>query len=118
MIEAPQTRFLAPNFSLPNLDGDLISLSAQRGQVVVINFWATWCPPCRAEMPALQRIYSEYQDRGLIVLAINLTSQDRLNAINPFIQNNNLTFPILLDQEGIVSHLYKVTALPTTFFIN
>ena len=68
---APQTGFTAPDFTLETLDGGTVTLSELRGQVVVINLWATWCPPCRAEMPALERVWNEYRDDGLVVLAVN-----------------------------------------------
>src|SRR5512139_4044136 len=84
LVSAPQQGFLAPDFSLPDLDGQTVSLSDLRGQVVVLNIWATWCPPCRAEMPALQAVYADYAGQGLVVLAVNSTIQDEPAAIAPF----------------------------------
>ncbi|HNQ96323.1 MAG TPA: TlpA disulfide reductase family protein, partial [Anaerolineales bacterium] len=78
---APHQGFLAPDFSLPTTDGETIRLSDLRGQAVLINLWATWCPPCRAEMPAIEKIYNEYKDRGFIVLAIDMTYQDDASEI-------------------------------------
>ena len=115
---APRAGFLAPDFQLSTLDGDLVTLSGLRGQVVVLNLWTTWCPPCRAEMPALQRVFADYQDRGLIVLAVNSTAQDSFADIAPFIQEYGLTFPVLLDLDGAVSRLYLLRSLPTTYFID
>jgi peroxiredoxin len=116
-IPAPQQGFLAPDFSLPDLAGQSVTLSDLRGQVVVLNIWATWCPPCRAEMPALQAVYADYAGRDLLVLAVNSTVQDDPAAIAPFLAENGLTFPVLLDGDGTVTGAYQVRSLPTTFFI-
>ena len=118
LVPAPQVDFLAPDFSLEGIDGRSITLSDLRGQVILINFWASWCPPCRAEMPALQNIYADYSDRGLVVLAVNATNQDELAIIQTFITEHDLTFPIPLDTNGTVNALYEVRSLPTTFFIS
>ena len=118
LIPSPRVGFLAPDFSLESLSGDQISLSDLRGKVIVLNLWASWCPPCRAEMPALQRVYQANQDRGLVVLAVNMTAQDSIAAVEDFVQEFNLTFPILLDISGEVGKAYLMRALPTTFFIN
>ncbi len=83
-----------------------------------MNFWATWCPPCRAEMPAMQRVFRDYEDRGLIVLAVNSINQNSLNAVGEFIEQYGLTFPILLDDQGVVANEYQIRSLPTTFFID
>jgi len=114
---APRAGFNAPDFSLSTLDGGTVTLSDLRGQAVVLNLWTTWCPPCKAEMPAMQRVFADYQDQGLVVLAINATSQDSLSEIAPFRDDYGLTFPILLDLEGTVSRLYLLRSLPTTYFI-
>ncbi len=114
---APQMGFAAPDFTLETLDGQSVTLSDLRGQAVVVNFWASWCPPCRAEMPAIQDMYADYAGRGLVVLAVNAASQDTLADTQSFITENNLTFPVLLDTTGSINTLYGVTSLPTTFFI-
>lgn len=116
--EAPQPGYRAPGFSLRTLDGESLSLSDLQGRTVVLNFWATWCPPCRAEMPAFQRLYARYADRGLTVIGVNATLGDDLAAVFAFRQQYHLTFPILLDETGQVNRRYRVTALPTTFFID
>ena len=118
LIPSPRVGFLAPDFSLESLSGDQISLSDMRGKVIVLNLWASWCPPCRAEMPALQRVYQANHERGLEVLAVNMTSQDNIAAVEDFVQEFNLTFPILLDTRGEVGNAYLMRALPTTFFID
>ncbi|MGD8821744.1 MAG: redoxin domain-containing protein [Anaerolineales bacterium] len=118
LIPSPRQGFLAPDFTLRSLEGESFTLSDLRGQVVVVNLWATWCPPCRAEMPALQSAYGSYRGEGLVLLAVNSTDQDTLAAVEGFVDEYGLTFPILLDVEGIVSRLYQLLALPSTFFID
>jgi len=113
--QAPRPGFLAPDFELPDLEGNMVKLSDFRGHPVVLNFWATWCPPCRAEMPAIVREYNRYQDEGLIVLGIN-QAEDPGKVIN-FQRQYNMTFPILLDTKMRVADTYRIRALPTTFFI-
>ena len=117
LIPAPQTGFLAPDFTLQTTDGKAVTLSDLRGRAVLVNIWASWCVPCRAEMPAVQRVYDEYKDRGLIVLAVNSTVQDQAASAKAFAAEFGLTFPILLDMEGIATRLYEVRALPSSFFI-
>lgn len=117
-IPSPRQGFLAPRFTLDRLNGQEMDLSALRGQVVIINFWASWCPPCRAEMPDLQATYDAYQDRGLEILAVNATSQDSEGAARAFVDEYQLDFPILLDPSGLVGNLYKTRALPSTFFVD
>jgi cytochrome c biogenesis protein CcmG, thiol:disulfide interchange protein DsbE len=116
-IPAPQTGFLAPAFSLSTLDGQEIALDDLRGKVVLVNVWATWCPPCRAEMPAMQQVYEEYGEQGFEILAVNSTVQDTFANLDPFVAEYGLTFPILLDRQGDVTRLYRVMSLPTSFFI-
>ena len=117
-IPAPREGFLAPDFSLNTLSGDTIMLSELRGQAVLVNLWATWCAPCRAEMPAIQKLYSEYRGQGFEVLAVNMTYQDDYLAVQPFSQENQLTFPILLDENGKVAQKYELRSLPSSFFID
>lgn len=116
-IPAPQTGFLAPDFELNNLSGKSISLDSLQGKVILINIWATWCPPCRAEMPAMQKVYEEYHGQGFEILAINSTIQDSLAKVQPFTGEYGLTFPVLLDEKGEVTRLYGVVSLPSSFFI-
>jgi thiol-disulfide isomerase/thioredoxin len=117
-IPAPQEGFLAPDFRLETFGRDGYTLSELRGKPVLINFWASWCTPCRSEMPAIQQVYEEFQDQGFVVLAVNSTHQDNLGDAITFAQIRKLTFPILLDKDGSVSDLYEVRALPTTFFVD
>jgi peroxiredoxin len=112
----PREGFLAPDFALTTLEGQSIALSDLRGRVVLVNFWATWCPPCRLEMPAIQEVYEEYQEQGLVVLAIN--AQEPSTEITRFAEQLGLTFPIMSDRDGNVSGTYRVVSLPTTFVID
>jgi len=118
LIPAPQKGFLAPEFNLSTLDGQSVKLSDLRGNIVLVNFWATWCPPCRAEMPAVEKVYNSYKDQGFVVLAVNSTVQDTFTNVAPFAQQFGLSFPILLDRTGDVSHLYMLRSLPTSFFVD
>lgn len=117
VIPAPQEGFLAPDFSLESLTGETIQLSTRRGQPVIINIWASWCPPCRTEMPAMQRVYRDFKAQGLEILAVNATNQDSATDAAAFADDKHLTFPILLDTSGSVSAAYQVHSLPTTFFV-
>ncbi len=116
--QIPYKGFSAPDFNLETIDGKSVQLSELRGHPVIINLWASWCPPCRAEMPALQNVYNTYQDEGLVVLAVNATNQDNIQSAIKFTQSHDLTFTILLDNTGKVSNLYKLRSLPTTYFID
>src|SRR3990172_7651973 len=115
---SPREGFLAPDFTLDTLDGKKVTLSELRGKIVLINLWATWCPPCRAEMPALENAYEQYKDSGVVILGLNVTNQDSEKDIPLFIDEFGLTFPILLDRDGSVSALYQLRGLPTTYFVN
>ncbi len=117
-IPAPRQGFLAPDFSLQNAQGETIQLSDLRGQAVLLNVWASWCTPCRAEMPAMQRLYEEYQGRGFELLAVNSTVQDSPERALAFANELGLSFPILFDTQGEVTGLYQARALPTSFFID
>ena len=110
--------FSAPEFTLDLLGGGQVTLSNLRGKVVMVNLWASWCPPCRAEMPAIENVYQAYKDRGFEVLAVNTTFQDSEAEAAAFAQNFSLTFPILLDRTGAVSARYLLRALPSTFFVD
>lgn len=113
---APQEGFTAPDFSLPDLQGNEFTLSQFRGQPVLVNFWTTWCPYCVEEMQALEKTYRRYADEGLVVLAVNV--QERTDTVKPFAQEQGLTFPILLDKNASVTRTYFTIAIPTSFFIN
>jgi len=110
--------FAAPDFSLDLLGGGQVTLSDLRGKAVIVNLWASWCPPCRAEMPALQRVNEANAARGLEILAVNTTFQDSEAGAAKFVREFGLTFPVPLDRNGEVSRTYLLRALPTTFFID
>lgn len=107
---------LAPDFALQGLDGKPVSLKNLRGKAVVLNFWATWCPPCRAEMAALNQVQRDLADRGLVVLGINQLEASQ--KVQRFMQEQRLKFPIALDSFGDASQTYRISALPTTYFID
>jgi cytochrome c biogenesis protein CcmG/thiol:disulfide interchange protein DsbE len=108
----------APDFTLLDLDGNAVSLSDFRGQPVVVNFWATWCAPCRIEMPALQDAYEKYQDQGLVILALNQDEPADL-ARGFFFDEMGLTFTPLLDEKSAVSATYgSFSVLPSTYFVD
>jgi len=107
----------APAFALPDLTGTLHSLAQHRGEVVLVNFWSTWCAPCRTEMPALQALYETYRERGFTVLAVNL-NLDGHEPVEAFVAELRLTFPILLDPRKDVGRAYRVFAIPASFLLD
>ena len=117
-LPSPREGFPAPDFTLAALDGTPTTLSDLRGQVVIVNVWASWCGPCRAEMPALEALYAENRDRGLAVLAVNSTVQDTVTDAQAFADSLSLTLPIVFDTDGTVTRTYLVRGLPSTFFID
>ena len=104
-----------PDFSIPTLEGKKISLKDLRGKTVFLNFWATWCVPCREEMPAMEKLYQEYKDNNFVVLAVNV--KDRKQEALTFIKELKLTYPVALDPEAEVAQLYGAWGLPTTYLI-
>ena len=106
----------APDFTLSALDGSSVTLSQLKGQVVLINVWATWCPPCRAEMPIIQSAYEQYRAQGFTVLAVDLQEDPR--TVAAFMREHTLTFPALLDVDGQVSQAYQAFSLPSSFFVD
>ncbi len=109
---------VATDFQLDNLDGQSVSLSDFRGKPVLANFWATWCPPCRSEMPFIQDTFTDkkWADEGLVVLAIDIGESS--STVREFVENYGLTFPVLLDSTQDVFLEYYARAIPTTFFID
>ena len=116
-IPAPQKGFLAPDFALKTPTGEAIKLKDLRGQAVLVNLWATWCLPCRAEMQSIEKVYQEYKDRGFTVLAVNMTYQDNPLEVSPFVKEQGLTFHILLDETGQMANAYQLRSLPSSYFI-
>ncbi len=115
---SPREGFSAPDFTLDLLGDGQLTLSDLRGKAVMVNLWASWCPPCRAEMPAIEKVYQAFQAQGLVVLGVNTTFQDSESDVAAFVEEFGLTFPILLDHEGGVSRRYQMRGLPSTFFID
>ena len=106
----------APNFTLQSRDGKTVSLADMKGQVVMINFWATWCGPCRQEMPHLQALYERYNSLGFTLLGVNV--EDNPNGAKKWLEENGpVTFPVLFDPKSEVSQLYKVVAMPSTVLV-
>lgn len=114
----PIEGFIAPDFTLDLLDGGKLTLSELRGQPVMLNFWASWCLPCRSEMPAIEKVYRQHKDSGLVVIGLNLTSQDSETEADAFVQELGLTFPIALDRDGSARNRYQILGLPSTYFID
>ncbi len=106
----------APDFETTDLAGNTHRLSDYRGQVVIVNFWATWCPPCRAEMPSMQRAWEELRAEGVVLLAVNMG--EKREAVAEFLENNLIDFPLLLDGEMVVSSGWPVQGLPTTYVVD
>lgn len=113
---APVVGHPAPDFALVDQDGNPVALSALRGQVVLVNIWATWCPPCRAEMPAIQSVYARYRDEGFTVLAVN--QREEASVVVAYLEEHGLEFAAPLDVDGRVSDAYRASLLPSSFFID
>lgn len=104
----------APDFELKTLAGETVKLSDFKGKKVMLNFWATWCPPCKAEMPAMEQLHKELGDE-VVILAVNI---DPHLDVKEFIDENGITFPIPLDEKDEVNELYQILSIPTTYFID
>ena len=108
----------APDFTLKNLAGDRVRLADFRGHPVLLNFWASWCKPCITEMPHIVAAYDSLRNRGLIVLAINLSDQEQMKDVRSFVAALGLAFPVLLDVKGRVRTRYQLVAVPTSVFVD
>jgi len=104
------------DFNLQFLAGGNTALSSYKGKVVILNFWATWCPPCRSEMPSMETLYQRFKDEGLEILAVNLG--ESADTVRQFIQNNKYTFPVPMDTNNRVGTLYGVEAIPTSYILD
>lgn len=107
----------APAFGAPNLEGDSLSLKDLRGQAVLLNVWATWCPPCREEMPHLQQLHEAYGGRGLRIIGVSVDTRGAENTIQQFLSDVGVTFTILHDAEDVVSREFRTIGVPETFLI-
>lgn len=107
----------AIDFTLTDLNGNIISLSSLRGKNVFLNFWATWCPPCRGEMPDMEKIYQKYKNNeDFVILAVNLGEDD--SKVKSFIEKSKFHFTVLLDSDQSVAEQYQITSIPTSYFID
>jgi peroxiredoxin len=116
--QQPRPGFYAPDFELLTPQGDAIRLQDLRGRPVILNLWTSWCPRCKTEMVSLEKLHRQFQADGLVVLAVNLTYQDNVQSAIQFLDDHDLTFPVVMDVDGWVGQRYQVRALPTTFFID
>ena len=107
----------APNFSLPDLEGKTVSLTDFKGKVVLLNIWATWCAPCVAEMPSMEKLYQELKGEDFELLAISV-DEEGAEAVKPFMEKHKLSFPVLLDTKGEIKNLYQATGVPESFIID
>ena len=113
---SPEEGRAAPDFLLETLDGGRLRLSDLQGKAVLVNFWATWCPPCRSETPHLVAAYDRYRQEGLEIVAVNL--QEDGDTIASFVQEYGMQFPVAIDRSGDVAGKYQVIGIPTSFFID
>lgn len=115
-FETPQEPMSAIDFELINLDGEKVTLSSMEGKLVFLNFWATWCGPCRSEMPSMEKLYDELKDEDFIILAVDLGEPE--NTVRDFVNEYGLTFPVLLDTDNAVGSSYGARSIPTTYIID
>jgi peroxiredoxin len=108
----------APDFTTHDTHDNVVALQEYHGRPVVLNFWATWCVPCRQELPVLQAVYEAYRDKGLVILAISQDVAEKKETVRSYVTNLGVTFPPLLDPEGSIAAHYNIFLLPSTIFIN
>jgi peroxiredoxin len=116
-VHRPPEALEAPDFTLPDVDGRPVRLRDLRGKLVFLNFWATWCPPCRLEMPGMERLYQIFKQTAFAMLAVSIDRQG-VEAVKPFMEELHLTFPALLDPQSEVARQYGLRGLPTTYLID
>lgn len=110
---------LAPEFELKSVEGNSIKLSSLKGKKVILNFWASWCPPCRQEMPDMEKFYVDNKNKGIEILSVNLTDNEKNRAdVTTFMKEYGITFPVALDENGSASQLYNVYSIPASFIID
>jgi peroxiredoxin len=115
---SPSLGTSAPDFTLPKLDGGTVQLASQRGRVVIVNFWASWCGPCVSETPRLVQWYEQHRDSGLVVLGVDSLYLDSRSNVVKFAQDSKVTYPILLDGEGTVSKQWRAQQLPRSYVVD
>jgi peroxiredoxin len=116
-ISFSQTNPKAPNFGLKSSKGEVVELAKLKGKVVVINFWATWCGPCRAEIPGFLDIYRKYKSRGLEIVGISL-DENGWDVVKPFVQKYKIRYPVVLGDRKVVYDYGGIQAIPTTFIVD
>lgn len=108
-----------PDFTLKTLEGQQVSLKDYRGKKVILNFWATWCPPCRKEMPDMQKVYSQSSEENVEILAVNLRyTEKNTDSVTAFVDEHHVSFPVLLDTKGSISKEFQAVSLPTSYLID
>jgi peroxiredoxin len=112
-----KTGLPAPEFAFPGIDGKMVSLSDYRGNVVLINVWATWCPPCVDEMPSMEKLYQTLKDENFEILAVSIDALGT-RVVAPFMKKYNLSFPALMDPDGSIQTLYQTTGVPESFIVD
>ena len=115
-VTKPKRAYPAPLFILKDLNKKEIYINDYKGKVVLLNFWATWCQPCILEMPAIEKLYSTFKDKGFVVLAVSI-DQNRIK-VKSFVKKHNLSFPVLLDSNQEVMKAYNVTEIPASYLVN
>lgn len=119
LTEGLEVGNVAPDFELQTLEGKSITLSSLKGKKVILNFWASWCPPCRQEMPDMEKFSKENNNGEIEILAVNLTDAEKSRADVPtFMKSNGITFPVVLDEKGKVGQLYNISSIPASFIID
>jgi thiol-disulfide isomerase/thioredoxin len=115
-FQVPASEVQAPDFTLASLDGKQVSLSALKGNLVFVNFWATWCPPCQAEIPSLKALYEKLKGKGLIILGVDVA--EKAGDVGKFVKDKAMTFPVLLDANSAVGRVYASQSIPVTYIID
>ena len=116
-VDRTSTPVAVPSFVLTDLSGEMVSLAGLSGKVVLLNFWATWCIPCRTEMPGMERLWRQYRDHGLAIVAVSVDEGGE-KRIAKFVRRLNLSYPILLDPHSEVAERYEVGGLPASYLID
>jgi thiol-disulfide isomerase/thioredoxin len=115
-FQVPKVEMDAPDFTLASLDGKQVSLSALKGSLVLVNFWATWCGPCQLEIPSLKALYEKLKVKGLVILGVDLS--ESAADVSAFVKEKAMTFPILLDSDSAVGMIYASQSIPVTYVID
>jgi len=123
MPAAAETNRAAPDFTLPTIDGKTLHLNDLRGKIVLVNFWGTWCVPCKEETPAIQAAYEQLKGTGVEFVGVNLRNQEELGepgdaAVKSFVQDHGVTYPTVYDTDGEVSRLYQISPIPVSYFLD